>query len=650
MNYLLKMMMGLSMNGNNREVFIYDYETEPEAYALKYKTIDTWLCYISNMTKTKTLLSLGINEMIEWVFKNGKRENYLYAHNAGRFDNHFNLPKLMEYCYQHDIELVDKPPQLGEIGLFILKTNKNVIMNMILSHRGKQIIFRDTAAIITGTSVKKLGETLGYKGDKGKGVIDYVSIRNYKKLSDVPLSDVLYIKKDVDIVIDFFNNSDIDLSKYKLTISAQTYSEYIKHFRKMLRARVIWERSQGIKHKNIKKSVAGMFNNIFPNLKPEMWYELKNYYSGGFTFVNPKFNNTIIKSNVKQYDVNSLYPFTMEDNAMPYGLPLSNNIVRKLPRKSLDTEFFTLWEIIPMTDLRIKKGFIPFIGKKNTFKGKGNEYKNVIKLGDIHSIKIPTPIKLLFEEYYEGNYVAIPRHVFQTKDLYFQEYFEHWKEKKKNGGVDKVVSKLMMNSLYGKFGQKIFFESYRYSLCPITGIYEQYLYEEKLELTEDEKKKKEGKYIPVAIATSSFAKAITIKAVQQNADKFIYCDTDSMHLLMDNKDTPKGIIIDNDKFGDWSNEWPVEDYGEVLEACYAGAKRYMVRFIKDSEPYNIVKIAGITNDEWKQTLSAEKFKYHIDNQTPIINGCKQKKSYVRIDSVNIPLPGVYLKEINKVLR
>ncbi len=389
---------------------------------------------------------------------------------------------------------------------------------------------------------------------------------------------------------------------------------------------------------------------MFPRLKPDMWNSFRPYYSGGFTFVNPKFNNVVIKNNVKQYDVNSLYPHTMENYYLPYGLPLSKNVVDKIPNNDLDEKHFTLWKITLLSDLHLKDGYIPFIGKKNIFKGKGSEYLKTLDMKDVPILNLPSPIKLLFEKYYTGSYDMEPEFVFKVQRKFFEDYFEHWKEKKKNGGVDKVESKLMMNSLYGKYGQKIFFDSYKFTICHKTKTYSQELFSEKTDLTKEQQEDKVGKYIPVAIATSSFAKAITIKAVQQNAENFIYCDTDSMHLRIDNDVLPDGIDIDDDRFGAWKNEWDIKKFGYVIEAVYSGAKRYMVRFKKDGKPYNIVKVAGITNDDWKQKQTAKSFKKHIDFQIKIKEACLQKKSYIRVNDENLKLPGVFLKKIDKTLK
>ena len=52
-----------------------------------------------------------------------------------------------------------------------------------------------------------------------------------------------------------------------------------------------------------------------------------------------------------------------------------------------------------------------------------------------------------------------------------------------------------------------------------------------------------------------------------NKDRFLYCDTDSLHLL--GLEPPKDIPLDDNKFGCWKVE------GSFSHARHEGAKRYI---------------------------------------------------------------------------
>ncbi len=70
-----------------------------------------------------------------------------------------------------------------------------------------------------------------------------------------------------------------------------------------------------------------------------------------------------------------------------------------------------------------------------------------------------------------------------------------------------------------------------------------------------EVKPKLGNYIPLAISTTACAKSILVKVIQENKERFIYCDTDSVHLL--GTEPPVWVEIHGDKFCAWRPEWPV---------------------------------------------------------------------------------------------
>ncbi len=236
---------------------------------------------------------------------------------------------------------------------------------------------------------------------------------------------------------------------------------------------------------------------------------------------------------------------------------------------------------------------------------------------------------------------------------------EKWAKIKNSGknkaekATNKATAKLRMNGLYGKTGQKVLFDSKHYEITD-SGEIINVMYKEAIELMKPENKyelnKKKGLYNLTAIATAAFSKAKLVRAIQENKDTFIYCDTDSVHLMMKNNVEPNCLKLHDSEFGSWSNEWPVQDYGLVDKIYYSGAKRYMVQFIKDGEVKNLVKVAGISNQEWKDTVTIERFQNHIENLIPIKNGNKQRTKYIRIDDKKITLEGVFLKDIDKILR
>ena len=73
-------------------------------------------------------------------------------------------------------------------------------------------------------------------------------------------------------------------------------------------------------------------------------------------------------------------------------------------------------------------------------------------------------------------------------------------------------------------------------------------------------------YIPVAVYTTSWARYITICAAQQNYDRFLYADTDSLHLL--GKNLPETLEVDNVKLGAWKLELEFNKARYLRSKCY----------------------------------------------------------------------------------
>ena len=127
------------------------------------------------------------------------------------------------------------------------------------------------------------------------------------------------------------------------------------------------------------------------------------------------------------------------------------------------------------------------------------------------------------------------------KDM-FKEYIDYWKEIKENstGGL-RTLSKLMLNSLYGKFAQS----PNGVIKVPKTdnnGI---------TYLEEVEGEERETVYTAMASFITAYARKVTITAFQENVDRCCYADTDSIHLI--GEEVPN-IKVDDNIIGYWKKE------------------------------------------------------------------------------------------------
>ena len=150
-------------------------------------------------------------------------------------------------------------------------------------------------------------------------------------------------------------------------------------------------------------------------------------------------------------------------------------------------------------------------------------------------------------------------------------------EKEENAGM-RTLAKLIMNSLYGKWAVSP-------DVASSIPYYEDDLVRYQITPFEE----REPLYIPAASFITAHARALTIAAIQANYDRFLYADTDSIHLM--GLYPPVGIEVDDTKLGAW--KWEMQ----FSRAKYLRAKCYMEEGYdpKKLKPFKKVTIAGMSD-------------------------------------------------------
>lgn len=154
-------------------------------------------------------------------------------------------------------------------------------------------------------------------------------------------------------------------------------------------------------------------------------------------------------------------------------------------------------------------------------------------------------LELFFEHYDVWNIEYINGWKFKQCIGVFKPYIDKWGEVKKNNkGAIRQLAKLMLNSLYGKFGTN----------PDVTGKVP-YLDENNIvKWTLGEKEYRDPVYIPMGVFITAWARHKTISTAQLCYDRFIYADTDSLHLV--GTEIPEAIahLIDDKELGYWAHE------------------------------------------------------------------------------------------------
>ena len=267
-------------------------------------------------------------------------------------------------------------------------------------------------------------------------------------------------------------------------------------------------------------------------------------------------------------DVNSLYPSVMYNDLLPFGNPLF------FEGKYEENSLYPLYVQKLSCSYELKPGMIPTIQIKNNLRFNPTEYSTSSE-GDIVTLTLTNvDLELFFKHYnvYDLHYHS----GWQFKGLkgMFKEYIDYWigekiKATKEGNKGKRQIAKLMLNSLYGKFGLNPNVLS-KYPEIDENGelVYEFY-----------DPEIRDSVYIPVAAFITSYARKKTIETSQAiktysinkyGEDKYVYSDTDSIHTtITDEAELQQFVEIDDVKLGAWKKE------SEYVKGKYIRAKSYI---------------------------------------------------------------------------
>lgn len=195
----------------------------------------------------------------------------------------------------------------------------------------------------------------------------------------------------------------------------------------------------------------------------------------------------------------------------------------------------------------LKPGFIPTIQLKNNLRFIPTQYLETSDGENVTLYLTNIDLKIFLEHYNTDDLVYHSGWKFQGYRGFFNEYIDKWMQIKIQSSIEgnmpmRTISKLMLNSLYGKF-----------AINPKVQSKYPYLTENntiKYRLGEPETR--EPLYIPMATFITSWARHKTITSAQKCFDRFLYADTDSLHLI--GSDIPDFFEVNDNKLGAWKHE------------------------------------------------------------------------------------------------
>ena len=529
--------------------YVADFETTTIA-----ENCHVWayaVCEVGN--KDNIIYGTNIDDFMRWC--RDKSDNAkVYFHNL-KFDGQFILTWLFRNGFKH----VEDHHNRASNTFTTLISDKGLYysIEVVFSLKGKKVTkvtFQDSLKLIP-LSVDAIAKS--FKLEQQKGKIDYDSHNNLP--IDTPLTEeeISYIKNDVQIVahaIEYFYSQGLD----RMTIGSCALNEYKK---------IINKRN---------------FERWFPT--PKYHEDVKQSYRGGFTYLNPKFAGKMLGNGVV-LDVNSLYPSVMYDCYLPFGTPIF------FEGQYQEDDLYPLYTQMLRCQFELKPGKIPTIQIKHNMYFVGNEYLTSSNDEEVVLCLNSVDLKLFLEQYDVYNLEYLSGWKFKSTKGLFKEYIDKWSEnkiqakKEGNHGLY-LISKLFLNSLYGKFGTDTKVKS-KIPYMGDDGVVHYY---------DSDPEEKDGIYIAIASFITSYARLKTITAAQKITDnynqgkskiQFVYADTDSLHCISDDFSLPEGLDIDSTKLGAWDFE------SRFTRAKFLRQKCYMEQEIIKQEDYE----RGITGEQ-----------------------------------------------------
>lgn len=516
------------------KLFTADFETSTPSWLDKDEETRVWayaLCEIGD--PENFIYGNSIDDFIKWC-SNKKCNFKLWFHNL-KFDGEYIFYYLLNngYTFVPDKKfakdktftcLISSLGQFYSIEIFFEVKKKKI----------NKVTIYDSLKILN-FSVDKIAKDFNLPIRKLN--LDYDKYREVGH--ELTPEEIDYIRNDVEIMARALKIL-FDQGHTKMTIGSDALADF----------------KDGLKY----------FNKYFPVLDYEIDTEIRKSYKGGWTYLNPIYAEKRIKEGIV-IDKNSMHPSHMYYDYLPFGQPMY------FEGEYVKDVCYPLYVQKLSCSFKIKKGKLPSIQLKNTFGFKANEYVETTN-GEIVTMTLTNiDVELLFSQYDVDDLVYHYGYKFKRICGLFNSYIDKWTErkttaKKEGNGANYLISKLFLNSLYGKFG-----------LNPcVRGKYPVLTDEGTISYELSEAEIRNSIYVPVASFITAYSRYDIITTSQKirdyslekyGEDYYIYSDTDSCHCKkMTREELATFLDIDTYRLGAWDLESEFKQAIFIRQKCY----------------------------------------------------------------------------------
>lgn len=453
------------------------------------------------------------------------------AHNGGKYDNKYILSTFKKYgCHITNL----------------ININGSVVFTVNVG--GKRFYFRDSFLVLP-RSLKSLCEAFGVKqAKKAFNMPAWIS-------SGCPITQELkeYLHYDCLALEELLGIFQAEIGNPKLTLASTAFSILLD------------TQYNGQELKTLLHNWATRDQERF----------IREAYKGGRVEVFNQHGQDLYK-----YDVNSLYPYCMRDFDYPYGALVQSQDPDQI-KHMINKGFLGVVRCsITCPDMDI-----PYLPKRHENKlifPVGSWEDTITTYEYLKAVDLGYTIKI-----HEGI-------IYRKKGKVFKQYVDKYYHIKQTAkGAKKEIAKLLLNSAYGKFGQRREVEEY-YTFdemleCqkPISDFVQM---NDELYTTNTESYRNRKINPIIACFVTAYARTVLydcLKWVTDHGGEVYYCDTDSV--FCDIPLPPE--MVHKDRLGAWKDEL---NGSRLKDAVFISPKLYSMVYADDSEE---VKAKGVPRDQ-----------------------------------------------------
>lgn len=495
------------------------------------------------------VLADSIEDFFDFIREYGTNLD-IYFHNI-KFDGSF----LLDFILKHpeSWHLAENPSRMckGEYTTLIDETG--AFYSITLKYSRHKVRIMDSLKKIP-LSIDMIAKSYCKDIKLEKGIIDYERDRSTGySLADNP-EELKYLQTDVIIACQALKKHLL-MGLTQMTIGSDALWSY----------KTMLYKSTNPRAKNPRKSsINEMFRCWFPcvdNLGTlttngrVLDYDsyIRRAYVGGWTYVNThhkNYNHKLKELTVGTgcvFDVNSEHPYSMHStlktsqdrvHLMPYGNPefgtgayFNNFLTGKLFIQHCIIEYELKESGVPCIRYLSASAF----SSENQWSERSEDpeerwFTNV-------------DLDLIFDNYDIISIEYIDYLEFKGMEGMFDTYIDYWINEKAQATIEKdpgkrQIAKLMLNNLYGKFGQKRSDNKKVGYLDEATNSVKFHT-RESLDL-------RDSCYTAVSVFVCAYSRDLIIRGAMRNLEHFCYADTDSLHLDCEPKDAIGLRVHDTD--------------------------------------------------------------------------------------------------------